>query len=599
MLDRAPQDIPSKPGCYIFRDARKRPLYVGKAKNLRSRVGSYFTGKVPAKILRLRQQAAQVEFILTASEWEAFLLENNLIKQFRPRFNTLLKDDKTYPYLKLTVKDRYPRAVFTRRAEKDGALYFGPFVPGWQAKKNLRILQEHFRVATCKDPLDGSRPRPCLYYEMGQCFAPCMKGWVTEEQYRAAVEQARYFLEGRTQELQDELKRRMLEASSKQDFELAAYYRDLAQAARALGGHQAVSRPGEGHWDFFALYGGGESYVLHGFVVLDGKVVDRRRWRFDDVEFGAGELFAAFLSRFYGNASVIPDGVAVSAEFEDLGLVERFLSERKGKRVPLVFPRRGTKAALIATLMQNARLEFETNVDPAAVVGPLAHALGLPAPPRRIECFDVSHSHGEETVASCVVWEAGAMDKREYRTFRVRSGKGEDDFASLSEAVSRRYRKVVEESSELPDLVLIDGGLGQVNAAHASLSSILPQVPPMAGLAKREEWLFLPRDSTPVRLPKESPSLRLLMSIRDEAHRFAVAAHRRRRGKSRLSSPLLDVPGIGPVTAKKLLRAFLSTDAVRAAPLEKLERAVGKRAAAAVRAWAEARSGESERGREP
>lgn len=587
MIDRAPQDLPARPGCYIFRDARKRPLYVGKAKSLRSRVGSYFAEDVPAKIRRLRQQAVEVEFILTATEWEAFLLENNLIKQFKPRFNTLLKDDKTYPYIKLTVKDRFPRAVFTRRPEKDGALYFGPFVPGWQAKKNLRILQEHFRVVTCKDPLDGSRPRPCLYYEMGQCLAPCMKGWVTEERYRAAVEEARYFLEGRTKELQEELERRMIGASSQQEFELAAHYRDLAQATRALGGRQAVSRPGEGHWDFFALYGEGESYVLHGFVVVDGKVVDRRRWRFSEVELGAKDLFAAFLSRYYGNASVFPDGVAVSSDFEDRGLVERFLGEKKGKRVPVVVPLRGEKAALIATLMENARLDYETHVDPAAVAGPLASALGLPAPPRRIECFDVSHSHGEETVASCVVWEAGAMDRREYRTFRIRSVEGVDDFASMAEAVSRRYRKVLEEARELPDLVLIDGGPGQVSAAHAALCALMPQAPPVAGLAKREEWLFLPGSPSPVVLPKESPSLHLLMSIRDEAHRFAVSAHRRRRGKSRLASPLLDVPGIGPVTAKKLLRAFLTTQAVKSASLDQLEKAVGKRAAASVRAWAE------------
>ena len=599
MIERPPEDIPARPGCYIFRDARKRPLYVGKAKSLRSRVGSYFVENAPAKIRRLRQQAAEVEFILTASEWEAFLLENNLIKQFKPRFNTLLKDDKTYPFIKLTVKDPYPRALYTRRPEKDGALYFGPFVPGWQAKKNLRILQEHFRVVTCKDPLDGSRPRPCLYYEMGQCFAPCMKGRVSEAQYRAVVEQARYFLEGRTKELQEELRGRMLEASSKQEFELAAHYRDLAQAARALGGRQSVSRPGEGHWDLFALYGAGENYVLHGFVVVDGKVVDRRRWRFSEVELSAGELLATFLSRHYGNSSVIPDGVAVSMELEDRALVERFLSERKGRKVPLTLPRRGEKAALIATLMENARLEFETHVDPAAVAGPLAKALGLHAPPRRIECFDISHSHGEETVASCVVWEAGSLEKREYRTFRIKGVEGVDDFASMAEAVSRRYRRALEESGELPDLVLIDGGPGQVNAAHAALSSLLPQAPALAGLAKREEWLFLPHDSSPVVLPKESPSLRLLMSIRDEAHRFAVAAHRRRRGKSRLSSPLLDVPGVGPVTAKKLLRAFLTTDAVKAAPLERLEKAVGRRAAAAVRAWAEHPSGEATDDRGP
>lgn len=586
MLDRPPETPPARPGCYIFRDGKKRPLYVGKAKNLRARVGSYFQTDVPVKIRRLRQQAEDLEYIVTPGEWEAFLLENNLIKQFKPRYNTLLKDDKTYPYLKLTLKDRYPKALFTRRPEKDGALYFGPFVPGWQAKKNLRILQEHFRVVTCKDSLDGSRPRPCLYYEMGQCYAPCMEGWVTQEKYRAVVEEARLFLEGRTAELREELHRRMLGAAERKDYEMAAHYRDLEKAAEFLGGRQAVSRPGEGHWDFFALYGGGEAFVLHGFVVVEGKVVDRRRWRFDDVELGADELFAAALTRLYGNASVLPDGVAVSHPFGDMPLLERFLSERKGRKVPVLHPQRGEKAALVDALLENARLEYDTHVDPATVLRPLVDALGLHGPPRRIECFDISHSHGEATVASCVVWEGGRTQKSDYRIFNVKTVEGVDDFASMAEVVGRRYGRLLEKGEDLPDLVLIDGGPGQVNAAHAVLSALLPDPPPLAGLAKREELLFRPHDSRPVALPRDSPALHLLQQIRDEAHRFAITAHRRRRAKRRVESPLLRVPGVGPVTARRLLRAFMTTEAVRGASPEQLERAVGKRAAARVMAWA-------------
>jgi len=591
MLDRAPEAVPARPGCYIFRDSKKRPLYVGKAKNLRARVGSYFQADVPVKIRRLRHQASELEFIVTASEWEAFLLENNLIKQFKPAFNTLLKDDKTYPYLKLTVRDKYPKAVFTRKPEKDGALYYGPFVPGWQAKKNLRILQEHFRVVTCKDPLDGTRPRPCLYYEMGQCYAPCMKGWVSAEKYGAVVDEARLFLEGRTGELREELHNRMLAASGRQDYETAAHYRDLEKAAEFLGGRQAVARPGEGHWDFFALYGGGDAYLLHGFVVVDGKVVDRRRWRFEDVEMEAGDLLASALTRLYGNAPVLPDGVAVSRDFDDMALLERFLSERKGRKVPVVRPRRGEKASLVATLLENARLEYDTKVDPASVLKPLAEALVLPAAPRRIECFDISHSHGEATVASCVVWEAGRMLKSEYRTFNVKTVDGIDDFASMAEVVGRRYARVLEEDGEPPDLILIDGGPGQVNAAHAVIAGLLPETPPMAGLAKREELLFRPGDSSPVALPRDSPALHLLEQIRDEAHRFAITAHRRRRAKARVSSRLLAIPGVGPVTARKLLRAFMTTEAVRAADLEKLAKAVGARAAAKVFEWARTEAG--------
>ncbi len=593
MLDHAPGPPPGRPGCYIFRDARKRPLYVGKAKNLRSRVSSYFQENVPLKIRRLRRSAVDLEYIVTSSEWEAFLLENNLIKQFKPRYNTLLKDDKTYPYIKLTLKDRYPKAVFTRRPEKDGGLYFGPFVPGWQARKNLRILQENFRVVTCKDPLDGSRPRPCLYYEMGQCYAPCIRNKVRPEDYRRVVEEARLFLEGHTEVLKAQLEERMRSAASRQEYELAAHYRDLVKATKSLGARQAVARPGQGHWDYFALYGGGGDFVLHGFVVVDGKVVDRRRWRFTEVELSPGELLCSALTRLYGNTPVVPDGVAVSLEFEDRPFLERFLTERKGRSVSVRRPQRGEKASLIATLLENARLEFDAEVDPVAVLKPLVDALGLPQPPRRIECFDISHTGGEETVASCVVWEAGRMLKSDYRRFKVKTVEGIDDFASMAEVVGRRYGRIVREEGELPDLVLIDGGQGQVNAAHAALGAILPDVPPMAGIAKREEWLFKPGDPRPVVFPRESPSLRLLEQIRDEAHRFAVTYHRKRRSRSRVQSQLMDVPGIGPVTARKLIKAFMTTEAVAAASEEALIDAVGRRAAGKVRKWVLKREGAS------
>lgn len=587
MLDHPPQPPPCDPGCYIFRDGKKKPLYVGKAKNLRARVAQYFHERAPLKIQRLRREAEDLEFIVTSSEWEAFLLENNLIKQFKPPFNTLLKDDKTYPYLKLTVKDTYPKAVFTRKPEKDGALYFGPFVPGWQAKKNLRILQEHFRVVTCRDPLDGTRPRPCLYFEMGQCYAPCIKGHIAAVDYRKVVDEARLFLEGKTADLREELKRRMEAAADRKDYELAAHYRDLATAAEFLGGRQAVARPGEGHWDFFALYGAGESFVLHSFVVVDGKVVDRRRWRFSDVELDAGALLASALMRLYGNSTALPDGVAVSHDFEDMPLVERFLSEHKGHKVPLVRPRRGEKASLMATLLQNARLEFDSQVDPAVVMKPLALALGLAAPPSRIECFDISHSAGEATVASCVVWANGGLDHSQYRHFNIKTVQGVDDFASMAEVVGRRAIRLLEEGADLPSLILIDGGPGQVNAAHAALSALLPDPPPVAGIAKREEWLFRPHVSEPIVLPKDAPALHLLQHIRDEAHRFAVAHHRRKRATARTLSPLMRIPGVGPVTAKKLLRAFLTTDAVKGAGEERLVKVVGKAAARKIAKWRE------------
>jgi len=589
MLEKPPAPPPDRCGCYIFRDSRGRPLYVGKARSLKQRVPNYFQANAPPRVRRLRREACDLDYVLTASEWEAFLLENNLIKQFKPRYNTLLKDDKTYPYLKLTLKDRYPRALVTRRIQKDGALYFGPFVPGWQAKKNLRILQEHFRVVTCRDPLDGSRPRPCLYYEMGQCYAPCIRNRVKPSFYESAVEEARLFLEGRTGALKRELGGRMKGAASRQDYETAAHYRDLLKALESLGKNQSVSRPGTGHWEYYALYGEGETHLLHGFVSVDGRVVDRKRFRFDEVIHPPGELFASALARLYANAPVVPDGVAVSMRFEGMEFLGRLLGQKKGRKVPVIHPKRGGRAALIRTLLENARLEFSQRVDPAVVLAPIRDILGLPGLPHRIECFDVSHSGGEETVASCVVWESGTFRKAEYRRFRVKTVAGVDDFASIGEVVGRRYASVARGGGALPDLVLIDGGPGQANAALRALRSVLPDPPPVAGLAKREERLFLPGNPEALALPRESPALHLLQQVRDEAHRFAVAYHRKRRMKSRKALPLLSVPGIGPVTAGKLLKAFLSTEEVLRASQPDLERAVGKAAAAKIRAWAKQR----------
>ena len=587
MLEKPADPLPDKPGCYIFRNARGRPLYVGKAKSLKKRVAQYFQRRIPDKIVRLRSEAASVETIVTGNEWEAFLLESNLIKQFKPRFNTLLKDDKSYPFVVLTMKDTYPKARVTRRVRRDGSLYFGPFVPGWQAKKTVKILQEHFRIATCKDPLDGSRPRPCLYYEMGQCYAPCMKGRVNVSFYRSVIEEGRLFLEGKTSQLRAELSRRMQRAAEGLEYEIAAHYRDLLQATASLGERQRVTRPGKGHWDFFALVGTRDTYVLHGFVVVDGKVVDRRRARFHDAGWGGADLLSSALKRLYADTRAFPDGVAVSLAMPDRDFLSRYLSERKGRKVPVVVPRRGEKAHLIRMLEDNARIEFEEAADPEVLLAPLVETLGLPGPPRRIECFDISHSGGEETVASCVVWEDGAMRPSQYRSFRIRTVQGIDDFASLGEATGRRYLRLRQEGAGLPDLLLLDGGAGQVSAVRKRLEGILGQVPPLAGLAKRLEELHLPGDRGPVRLPRGAPALHLLQEIRDEAHRFAVTRHRKRRSRARLTSPLLRIPGVGPATARKLLKAFLTTDDVLAASQDRLAGVVGPAAARRIRAWIE------------
>lgn len=587
MLDRPVTEPPDRPGCYLFRGLAGKPLYVGKAKSLRARVASYFREAVPRKVQQLRREALDLEYVVTTSEWEAFLLEDSLIKQFRPPFNVLLKDDKSYPYLKLTVKERYPKALFTRRPGKDGALYFGPFVPAWKARKNLQILQEHFRVATCADPLDGSRPRPCMYFEMGQCYAPCIAGRVEPALYRQAVEEARLFLEGKTGKLRKELEKRMQTAASRQEYELAAHYRDLWNAAESLKTQGGLAHTCGGHWDLFVLYGGPEAWLLASFTVQSGKIVDRSSWRLREVACEPEELFAALLTRLYAGSRALPDGIAVPTSFEGMELLARYLSEKKGRQLPILAPIRGAKHALLQTLAENARLEFTTRTDPEQVFEPLVKALHLSAPPRHMECFDISHSGGEAATASCAVWEEGRVDRSRSRAMHIRTVQGVDDFAAIAEAVTRRYTRLLREGSPFPDLVLIDGGAGQVRAAHAALTKIVADPPPLVGLAKREEWLYLPNQSEPLVFPKDSPALHALMALRDEAHRLAVIHHRARRSRARLITPLLAIPGVGAVTAKRLLKAFLTTEAVREADEERLAQVVGLAAARKIRKWAE------------
>lgn len=425
-----------------------------------------------------------------------------------------------------------------------------------------------------------------MYFEMGQCYAPCIAGRVDQGLYRQAVEEARLFLEGKTAKLRKEIEKRMRSAAARQDYELAAHYRDLRSAAESLRTQGGLARAGGGHWDLFVLYGGPDAWLLSSFTAQDGKVVDRASWRIREPACAPGELFAALLTRLYSGTRALPDGVAVATAFEGMDLVARFLAQKKGRKLPVVVPSRGAKHALIQTLTENARLEFSTRTDPTQLFEPLVKALHLAAPPAYMECFDISHSGGEAATASCVVWEMGRVDRARSRSMNIKTVVGVDDFASLAEAVERRYSRLLREGSPLPDLVVVDGGEGQVNAAHEALSKALPHPPPIVGLAKREEWLYLPGQHEPLVLPKDSPALHALMALRDEAHSLAVTRHRSRRSKARLASPLLAIPGVGAVTAKRLLKAFLTTDAVREAGVEQLTSVVGRAAARKIRAWA-------------
>jgi excinuclease ABC subunit C len=573
--------LPDAPGVYIYKDSRGRVLYVGKARSLRSRVRSYFQkgAQHPPRTLALVSEIRDLALILTGSEREALILENNLIKKERPRYNVLMRDDKTFPYLKVTVQDPFPRVILVRRAKLDGSLYFGPFLPSSGARKSLRMLARFFRVAICHEKLDGSRPRPCLYYQLNQCTAPCA-GLVGKDDYRRQVQEARMFLEGRNRDLLARLKERMEEASRDEQFEIAAHYRDLLRSIEALSERQRFTSVGLEDQDFLAHHRDGDQAALQIFQMRRGVVSSRREFTFDHAAGPEEEFTAAYLQQYYASTEDLPGEIYAAAEPAGKDLLEEWLSDRKGERVRIRVPRRGPKRAFLETVVRNAKLAFEGAFLSGHTLGveaaeALREALGLEDPPLRIEAFDISNLQGTDTVASMVVWEAGRMRRGEYRHFRIRTVQGADDFASIAEVVGRRYTRLLREGRDLPDLVLIDGGRGQLSAAASVLEKLDLVTLNLASIAKREEILYLKGKEGEIALDHSSPALHLVQRIRDEAHRFAVTRHRQARSRRTLTTALMEVPGIGVSRARRLLSTFGSVRGIMKAPREELARAVG------------------------
>ncbi len=580
-------DLPEHPGVYIFKSEAGAPLYIGKARSLRDRVRNYFqpASALTPKLQRLMQEAASIEIILTNSEVEALILENNLVKKDQPRFNTLLRDDKNFPYLKMTIQDEFPRVVLVRRARLDGSLYFGPYLPAAHARRALKMVARFFRVAICQERLDGSRPRPCLYYQLDQCLGPCA-GLADKEAYARAVEDARLFLEGRNQDLAERLAQRMQEASTGQQYELAAHYRDLIRTVRSLSTRQNIASVGLEHQDYFHLHREGEQAAVQLFSMRSGLVQSRREFTFEAVQEDDAALLSEVLQRYYADRSDLPAEIYVPFGPAEQELLEQWFS-RPGAPVAFKVPRRGVKARFLDLVRKNAQLAFESRFRSEHSYGvemleALQQALGLPETPYRIECFDISHTQGAETVASMVVWEGGRAHKSEYRRFRIKTVEGVDDFASMREVVGRRYSRVLKEGGNIPDLILIDGGQGQLSAARAALEALGVTRAPLAALAKREELLYVPDRDAPIAIEHHSPILHLVQRIRDEAHRFAVAYHRAARRRRTIASELSEIPGVGERSARKLLRRFGSIDAVRKADSDEIEPVVGRRIAEAV-----------------
>jgi excinuclease ABC subunit C len=598
--------LPESPGVYLFKDAGGNVLYVGKAASLRSRVRSYFleSSWVNAKTGSLAREIADLETILVGNEREALALEHNLIKQYRPKFNVMLRDDKTYPYIKFTAAEKYPRVYFTRRIKKDGSLYFGPYFPAGLARRILHFVHKRFLVPSCTVDLTRSHPRPCLQYYIKRCLGPCVTGLTTDDRYAEAARDVRLFLEGRRHDLMKSLEARMMAASERQQFEQAAAYRDLLRTLEDIEERQRIVAAQGDDTDVLAYYAEPPLVAANLFHLRGGRVVDRREFYWEDLdEFDPQEFVPSLLKQLYLEAEYLPKAIHVPIDFEDRELLEETLAERAGHKVEIFTPQRGNKRSFLDLVESNAKHSFEQRfrvMKPSskAIGEALQNALNLPEEPHRIESFDISHIQGTDTVASMVVWENGHMKKSDYRKFIIRGEEGaadenrrdqagngvsyskNDDFASMRETVTRRYRRLQEEKKPLPSLILIDGGIGQLHAAAQALDALQIINQPLASIAKKEEILYVfGQEDEPIILEHHSPVLHLIQQIRDETHRFAVTFHRERRAKRQTKSALDGVPGIGPRTAKKLLREFGSVSNVRRAGLEKISTIIPRKTA--------------------
>ena len=635
--------IPTQPGCYLYKNAEGEVIYVGKAKNLRARVRSYFleASQANAKTGSLMREAVDVEYITVANEHEALALENNLIKQKKPRFNILLRDDKTYPYIKLTMGDRYPKVFVTRRLRKDGSLYFGPYFPGNLAYRLVDLIHRSFLIPSCKVDLSRYHPRACLQYYIKRCLGPCVDGFTTPETYKQTVHDVQLFLEGKPNELEQSLTKRMEAAAETEQFELAARLRDQIVTVHQMQDKQRIEGVENEDADVFGYHYENEMLAVNLFHMRRGKIVDRRDFFWEELPeflsetlnelaaakdeeqhlprmepdpsvsapeieeetpviqyapvselggpFSPAEFFSALLKQLYLDQSYIPRSILVPVEFADRAVLAEVLTERTGKRIEILAPQRGEKRSLVDLVCQNAKQSYDQRfrvLQPSikAIQEALQDALTLEELPTRIECFDISHIQGAETVASMVVWEDGAMKKSDYRKFQVKTVSGVDDFASMREVIQRRYKRLLDDDKPFPSLILIDGGLGQLHAAYAALEEIGVTLQPLASIAKREEIIYVyGQENEPVVLDRRSPVLHLVQKIRDESHRFAVTYHRKRRQMRDRDSELLSIPGVGPRTRQRLIEHFGSIRGIKQAKPDALTAVVNAATAERIR----------------
>jgi excinuclease ABC subunit C len=601
--------LPSKPGVYIMRDAENRVIYVGKAVVLRNRVRSYFQDAAdhPPKTQRLVAEVADLEWIVTNSELEALVLECELIKRYQPRYNIRLKDDKRYPYIKVTLYEDFPRLYVVRHMARDGSRYFGPFTSAQVVYQSLELLRRLFPYRTCEREITGTDRRPCLYYHIKRCPGPCI-GAASREQYRKVIDHACLFLEGKQEQIVDNLRTQMVEAAEALRFERAAEIRDQVGVITQIIERQRIISGHLNDHDFVAFAREDGQACVQVFFVRGGKLIGREYFILtgtqDEEE---SSVMASFLKQFYDEAAYVPPEILVQNSLDELTVIEEWLHRKRGTKVMIKVPRHGEKAQVMQLAAENAtetltklRAEWEADTNKhVEALTEIQRALDLPAPPSRIECYDISNTQGTATTGSMVVFVQGAPSKQDYRRFRIKTVQGPNDFASLAEMLRRRFTRAREHEGErsvdgkenrwaiMPDLVIVDGGKGQLSAAREVMQELDILRIPTAGLAKQNEELFLPERPAPVLLPRDSQGLYLLQRIRDEAHRFAITYHRKLRDAQGKRSLLDEIPGIGPRRRRALLERFGSLEGLRQATLEELAAVPGmnRRAAEQLREY--------------
>ena len=573
------ESLPEKPGIYFFKDAQNNIIYIGKARSLKDRVKSYFQATPDSKVHNIISETIDIEYVLTGSEREASFLENNFIQQYQPKFNLRLKDDKSFPYLKITVQEKYPGIYLTRRVEVDGARYFGPFSPAHQARKAIHLANKYFGIRGCEEQVPCRRKRPCLEYDLKLCSAPCVD-YISEKEYRENVDNALLFLEGKVDELLAVLERKMNEASQRQEFEQAAQWRDLIRTIEQIKEKPKLISVQKEDKDVFGFSRKGEKSALYVFQMRRGKVNKSKGTLLQEpAEMSKAKILSSYLLNFYREKRDVPDRIFLPFDpFRQEEFKKKLSSLGKGN-LKILIPQKGKNKKLVELANKNAEILIREKVEETSFLEEVRDILDMDKIPLRIEGFDVSNIGGKESVASLVVFESGKPYKDGYRKYKIKTVEGPNDIASLQEVIQRRYTRLHHEKEAMPDLILVDGGKGQLNAAKKALEDLGLEDLSIASLAKREEIIFTPSHPEGLRLERTSPVLKLFQNIRDEAHRFAISFHRLRRKKKSFESLLDGIPGIGARRKSRLLVRYRSMDKIREAPLEEMAKIIGKKAA--------------------